>query len=67
MVTVLTFFRVNAAIERPKLKVLAVNFPPFTAFDKQNGITYGVDVRLIRFSHHIQMARGLLTPGICYY
>lgn len=48
MVAVLTFLCVNAATERPKLKVLAVNFPPFAVFDKQNGIIDGVDVRLLQ-------------------
>lgn len=48
MVAVITFLCVNASTERPKLNVLAVNFPPFAFFDKETGIISGVDVRLLQ-------------------
>lgn len=44
---VLTLICTTAATERPKLKVLAVNFPPFAFLDKQNG-TDGVDVLILQ-------------------
>lgn len=48
IVAVLTLICAIAATERPKLKVLAVNFPPFAVFDKQNGIIDGVDVLILQ-------------------